>query len=261
MNLYFISVLIALFLNSKFVFAFIYLKKYSSLEIECDTNNFLIFNSSDFAIPSEIYFKVTSNLTFLKDINYEFYDIIETNNTEIYNNLRYIAFPLAESNKINDNINTSIFYYKIQKDKEHILEGNGDNLLLNLFCEGFLKIENTEKDSSPANISKKFIVGIVIGCVALLLLVICIFIFYWKKQQSDVAIVENANKNNQKIILKNNSKGIRKRVEQINSINFANKIFNPLYVIRQRNKIKRKRSRTSIPTSSVFFNNFTKKEE
>ena len=94
-----------------FIFQFIlsieYLKKYDSVKVDCDHNNLIILNSFQFTIPSSIYFKFSTNAKMIKEISYEFYDKIDINEIEIYNDSRFSIFPSGEAYEIIYNINNS----------------------------------------------------------------------------------------------------------------------------------------------------------
>ena len=121
MKIYWPHLLYILFLSLEFIFSVEYLKKNCAIEIECDNNNILIFDSSTFPIPSTIHFKfsIDSNSFFDKVISFE-YDLIEINNelTEINNELievnkninytGYIDYEYYNENDIETNIENSI---------------------------------------------------------------------------------------------------------------------------------------------------------
>ena len=171
------------YLNINFIFSHNILDKYKSINITCNENEFIIFNSSDFKIPSTLYFKISTFSSFDKDILYEFN---ETNIINNYNNdhsfkLRYMRTPSKESKENNNNEEITIRYYNIEKDKTHISEADGNKLILQLLnCRGILNIENIKEDVTSKKLSTGVIIGIILGCVGAIALVITIFCCYAK---------------------------------------------------------------------------------
>ena len=121
MKIYWPCIIYILFLSLNSIFSIEYLKKFGTVQIICQNNNFLIFDSSSFPIPSTIHFKfsIESNSSFDKIISFEF-DLIETNNefTETNNN------ELIETNK------------KLSETNNQLTEkNNGITELINGFTE------------------------------------------------------------------------------------------------------------------------------
>ena len=79
-----------------------------------------------------------------------------------------------------NNVNNSIYYYIIEKNKDHVDKGKGNNLVLNFQCDGMLKIENTENDLSNSGLSTGTIVGIVGGCLGFVGIIIIIIVCCYK---------------------------------------------------------------------------------
>ena len=174
----------------KFIISIEYLEKYSSKEIDCGITKSIVFNSSTFTIPSTLHFKISTNSIFLANISYEFYDIYDINTREKFNNPRFVLFPAKESSEIINQTNFTINYYNVEKDKNHVIEGNGDNLILSFLCVGILKIENTEKDLSIPGLTTGEIIGIILGVIGGIALIIVIIYFCYKYRNKE----ENKNK-------------------------------------------------------------------
>ena len=94
------------------------MKKYGSTQIDCENNNFLIFDSSSFPIPSTIHFKFSTepSSSFDKVISFD-YDLIEINNelteynnepTETNNRLTAYYHELTETNNELTQINNEL---------------------------------------------------------------------------------------------------------------------------------------------------------
>ena len=218
----------------KFIFSIEYLKKYEKIEINCTTNNFIIFNSSDFNIPSTIYFIFSTNSTLSKEISFEFFDLFDNFDTEKLNNLRFGAFPSSESYEMNN----SYYYYKILKDSNHIKENVGKYIIFSFECYGIIRIENTINDSSP---SKKISTGILIaicgGCVGVIGLIIGGIYFCYKCKNIP-------NKKKEK------TRKVRKRRKKKKSLTKKN-IINPIiYSSQQQMKLDRRRSQPLFPVTS-----------
>ena len=185
-----------LYLNINFIFSIGNLNKYSSIVISCNTKEFIIFDSSDFKIPSTLYFKFSTNSSLEKEIRYEFNDITDINNN--LENLRYVHYPSKETNENNNNEITTIKYYNIEKNKDHISEGDGNRLILELNCQGILKIENVKNDVTSKKISTGAIIGIICGCVsavALVILIICCYAKHLEKKNKREIDKRKSNKN------------------------------------------------------------------
>ena len=151
MKIYGPYIIYILFICLNFIFSVEYLKKYGSVEINCEKNNFLIFDSSSFPIPSTIHFKfsIKSNSYFDKVISFE-YDFIDindepkdTNNerTELNNSLTEV------DNKPTD------FKYNMSTENEN----NSENSSV-IFIENTIKISNkSNNENNIENNSEIFI--------------------------------------------------------------------------------------------------------
>ena len=214
----------------KFIISIEYLEKYSSKEINCRINDFIVFNSSDFTIPSTLHFKISTSSIFERNINYEFYDIFDNINiNEKFKNPRFVVFPTLESSEIINQTNFSINYYNIEKDKNHVIEGKGDNLILNFLCGGILKIENTVEDSSVTGLSTEQIIGIVFGVVGAIAIIIVIIYFCYKcknKEKQENKENDEEADSNKKIKFKRNNKKRKRTADNIKIKNQRNIIGN-----------------------------------
>ena len=89
------------------------MKKYGSVQIDCNNNNFLILDSSSFPIPSTIYLKFSkkSNSSFNKVISFE-YDFVDIDDElkETNNELLKANKELTEINKKLTEINNYTMY-------------------------------------------------------------------------------------------------------------------------------------------------------
>ena len=189
-----------LYLNINFIFTIEQLNKFSSIDISCDQNEFIIFDSSEFKIPSTLYFKLSTNSSLEKEIRYEFNDTIDiTNNNIDLENLRYVYYPSKETNENYNNEIVIIKYYNIEKKNDHISESSGNKLILQLNCNGIIKIENIKNDVTSKKLSTGAIIGIICGCVGAIALIVVITCYYAK-------YLENKNKEgNDKRKLKRNN--------------------------------------------------------
>ena len=182
MNIYLQYINFIIHLNFHFILSLKYLQKYSSIEILCNNTNLLIFDSSSFEISSTIYLKffINSNSNFDNNVTFE-YDYIGTDDISNTKSLRYLIFSSDKTFEIMNNENITIYYYNIEKSKEKISDGFGNNLIISFNCEGKIKIENSMIGSSFTNLSTKTIICLCVGFILLLILLIIIIVFYFKK--------------------------------------------------------------------------------
>ena len=170
-----------LYININFIFTIEHLNKYSSIDISCNTKEFITFDSSIFKIPSTLYFKLSTNSSLQREIRYEFNDTKDMTDNNIYlENLRYVHNPSKETTENYNNEIIIIKYYNIEKNKAHISEGTGNRLILQLNCNGIIKIENIKNDVTSKKISTGTIIGIICGCVGAIALIIAIICYYAK---------------------------------------------------------------------------------
>lgn len=184
MNINLSYIIYIFFFNFKFIFSLKNLNKHESVEVDCNLFNFIVFDSSDFPIPSSIYFKFTTDSEFITTISFEFFDYINPNNIQRYNDSRFALFPSGESFEMINNVNHSIYYYIVEKNKDHVDKGKGKNLVLNFQCDGMLIIENTENDLSNSGLSTGTIVGIVGGCLGFVGIIIFIIVYRYKYKKN-----------------------------------------------------------------------------
>ena len=171
------------YLNINFIFSDNRLDKYSSIDIKCEGNDFIIFNSSDFKIPSTLYFKISTNSSFDQDIHYDYNEenVIGDNKYNPSFHLRHMHKLTKESKENINNEEIIIRYYNIEKDTKLFSKGNGELLILQISnCLETLKIENIKEDVTSKKISTGVIIGIILGCVAAIAIVISIFCCYTK---------------------------------------------------------------------------------
>lgn len=164
-----------------FIYLIYIIKKVISLEILnkntsiSTSDNLIIFNSKDFPIDEDIYFKIeiidkSNSNSFGDAIRYDFYDNI--------NNINYNTIKNTASLEISDESDL-IKFFIIKKDKNILNSLNGDYILIkfNINCSKI--IENYFKSANSENNSKKkskgdlfleiflpiFIVGFIILCI------------------------------------------------------------------------------------------------
>ena len=109
------------------------LKKYGKLE---DTGGAVIFESKDFSVGDNMFFKIKVDRKCEKDLDYKYYD----NSEGISSFTDYKV-----SSKV-ENIYT--LYYTIEKKSTEYKGSNGNYLFLSIDCTGKIDFENTEKDQS-----------------------------------------------------------------------------------------------------------------
>ena len=229
------------------IFSFEFLKKYETIEINCENTNLIIFDSSTFEIPSTIHLKfltdIHTNVIKMKKLSFEF-DFREIKDISKYEELKFLLSPILVFNETIDNEDITAYYYNIEKNEEHLSNGFGNNLLISFDCEGKFKIQNTDRDRT-VKFSTTAIILICLGGVVLLVIIIIIFVCYFKKNME----------NPQKETKDKKSKTIKDRRKTVGNIgNVANNYLNNRFAI---NKIKRpfrKMARGSLGASSTNTN-------
>ena len=237
-----------IYLCFRFIITIEYLEKYGSKEINCRITNFIVFNSSDFTIPSTLHFKISTSSIFVSNISYEFYDIFNINTTKKFQNPRFVLFPASESSEIINQTNFTVNYYNVEKDKNHVIEGDGNNLILNFLCAGILKIENTEQDLSIPGLSTGEIIGIVLGVIGGIAIIIVIIYFCYKYRNKEESINKDNDEedSNKKIKFKRKKKERKKADNIIKMKNQRNTVIHS----RQRLNINNNKNKGIFPSTS-----------
>ena len=122
---------ILILLTFDLIFSFEFLKKYETIEINCENTNLIIFDSSTFEIPSTIHLKfltdIHTNVIKMKKLSFEF-DFCEIKDISKYEELKFLLSPTLVFNETIDNEDITAYYYNIEKNEEHISNGFGNNL-------------------------------------------------------------------------------------------------------------------------------------
>ena len=168
--------------------------------------DYLIFDSSDFKIGEEIYFKITGRFQHsLSYIEYKFFDNPDEIEIDGNKNLIIDGFELYRefSNKIDriyddyGNVLYEIKYFTIDKKSEQLGGLKGDFLLIITYMIGGYDFENTKVNQGYSRI-----VGIIIACVVIVAIIVVIIIYCIRRKQMIGALFQangNVNKMNNNI--------------------------------------------------------------
>jgi len=136
------------------------LEKYKKITIS-SYNFYIVFDSSDFKIDEEIYFKITAEGGFARpEIYYEFFDNLK-NYTSI--NIK----PAYSTNDRSDD-DGEIRYYTIKKSSSNLGSSEGKYLIIFFYCEGLVEIENIDKDYEIIITIIVIIIIIIVGIIILI---------------------------------------------------------------------------------------------
>ena len=188
------------------------LKKYGK-ETEVKISS-LIFNSTDFNIDEEIYFKISGVFLYEDEkIEYKFFDTVEEMNElarEMESNTRVgtsqnilSVLPNRRETKTGtDDQDYSVNYYTITKSRDNLKGTEGHYLYLFIYVNGTYDIVNTE--TNEGNDTMTIIIVVVVVVVVLLIgAVIC---YFYKKKKAAKAAQSNQ-VNSDQVNINNNNAG------------------------------------------------------
>ena len=114
-------------------------------------NGYAVFDSSVFNIGDIMYFKITAEFND-KNLYYIYLDSLENLESILSNKDNFFEsesyFDVGSSD---EDDKTEIRYYKITKSKVDLNNLSGKYLILLIFADGRVEIENTEKDEGKAS--------------------------------------------------------------------------------------------------------------
>ena len=184
--------------------AFVNLEKYGKDNFNWD-DYYIIFDSKEFDVGEEIYFKLTSTCQSENYISYEFFD-------------NYIAFE----EKVNENkswpwefdskyltietdssTNLQTKYYTIKKDQkilDHLgVKGDYLSFVFYYYDCGTVTIENTKENEGDVTM-----IVIIVVVVVAVLAIIAIIIYCWRKKKMLKAMKASNQVNQQQVYTANN---------------------------------------------------------
>ena len=142
------------------------LKKYGKI---ITSDSYIIFDSSDFKIDEEIYFKITADSFHEEYIQYKFFDDVDSINDVILGSLSFFkkVDPLITENGSDESVTK---YYTIKKSERDLGSLEGKYIVIVFDCNGNVLIENTEINEGDNSswisiiVVLLFIAGICILC-------------------------------------------------------------------------------------------------
>ena len=142
----------------------------------------VIFDSTEFKIDEEIYFKIKAT-TFKDDkLGYQFLDVLTDNISDSDNsNIKYVD-PIKKAIEKKTKLKTR--RYTIKKSKEVMGDMEGKFLILYYKCEGTIEVANITKDGSSS--SRLTIVIVVVMIVVSLGF---FYFIYYKKKRNKMIIL------------------------------------------------------------------------
>ena len=156
------------------------LKKYSSTKT---SNNYVIFESSEFKIGDKMYFEIeSSNNGCSEYLYYDYYDDIYSVNI-LDKPLNFVKKDSSSTTSVNGRITSYTLYFTIKKEREELNGLSGNYLFMNFDCLGSVEIKNTK----ISGITKTLIIVFVVLAFFILLFII-IFVCYCKKRRAKMYI-------------------------------------------------------------------------
>ena len=160
------------------------LKKDESIKTD---NNYVIFDSSQFAIEDEMYFELKAKSLCDEYLDYQFFDNIDS--IDYYSDLSYYTSKEASSSTSINGVITSYTLYFTIKKKESELNGlKGNYLLLQYNCDiSSVEFSNTKTSGKTKVITIAIIVVVIFVVVFVgIILIIC----FCLKRRSNPIIYE-----------------------------------------------------------------------
>ena len=182
------------------------LKKHKKVTVPA-SDELIIFDSSDFDIGEEIYFKITAD-SFNKDyLLYKFFDNGVSMSNDNLDNYKKANPSKTDNEYDGGNIVSVTKYYTIKKDERVLGSIKGKYLVIVFDCTGNVLIENTKENEGKTTM----IVVIVVVVVVVIAAAICIYCYCKKKKAlaegttTNEVYVGNNNNNNQNYNMNMNS--------------------------------------------------------
>ena len=149
------------------------LKKYKKVTVPA-SDELIIFDSSDFDIGEEIYFKIIAD-SFNKDyLLYKFFDNGVSMSNDNLNNYKKANPSKTDNEYDGGNIVSVTKYYTIKKDERELGSIKGKYLVIVFDCTGNVLIENTkENEGKTTMIVVIVVVGVVVIAAAIWIYCYC----------------------------------------------------------------------------------------
>ena len=197
----FIFIIFDLFEYASSKEAFVNLEKYEKGNFDYD-DYYIIFDSKDFNVGDEIYFKLTSTCFSRDYISYEFFDNFTAFEERVDESKSwpYVSkYPTVESDT-STHLQTK--YYTIKKDQKILdhLGVKGDYLSFVFYYDcGRVTIENTKENEGDVTM-----IVIIVVVVVAVLAIIAIIIYCWRKKKMLEAMKASNQVNQQQVYTANN---------------------------------------------------------
>ena len=152
-------------------------------------NNYIIFDSSQFAIGDKMYFELDSKGWCSEYLDYQYFDNIDSIN--YYSELKYdVEKEASSSTTVNGSIKSYTLYFTIKKTENELDGLKGDFLLLEFNCDKSpIEFSNT-KTSGKSKIVTIVIIVIVVFFVLIIGIVLLIRYCYKRRITGAVYGVE-----------------------------------------------------------------------
>ena len=176
-------------------------------------DGYVIFNSKDFEMDEEMYFKITADYFIGDQIDYIYLDDVrdfDENNTFYYHQG---SVKTENKTDADGELMSQTKYYIIKKRKSEVGVLKGDYLVIIFFCDSDAEVENTKENEGKTSLIVIIVVVVIVVIVLLILLYYC-----WKRRKAAQAANNpttiNNNNNNYNNNVNNEGQGYYQQPQQ-----------------------------------------------
>ena len=157
---------------------------------------FLTFDSRDFNVDEEIYFKITGRFQHSQSyVEYRFYDDINEKQNLIdgvFELNREFSYKVDRKYDDYGTILYEIKFFTICKKSEQLGDLKGNFLFIRTYMFDIYSIENIK-----VNKGYERIVGIIVACVVIAVIIVVIIVYYIRRKQKMRSLIQASGSGNQ----------------------------------------------------------------